>query len=204
MLRTFGSSLWTITRCFDKASRLFEKEPHFKIVGQYATAAEALETLSETRPNIILLDVDLGPERAVDFVFQVKKRNFKGKILVLTAGASPEGVAGILHKYHSFEELSNTIRRVAVGEVCLENYYLSSLFRSVDSTTPPLQPELNERDKAVLRLVCQGFTNRQIGTQLQISESASKSSLRQLFEKLGVRTRSQLVRVALEQHRDQL
>jgi two-component system, NarL family, nitrate/nitrite response regulator NarL len=160
--------------------------------------------LSETRPNIILLDVDLGPERAVDFVFQVKKRNFKGKILVLTAGASPEGVAGILHKYHSFEELSNTIRRVAVGEVCLENYYLSSLFRSVDSTTPPLQPELNERDKAVLRLVCQGFTNRQIGTQLQISESASKSSLRQLFEKLGVRTRSQLVRVALEQHRDQL
>ena len=192
--------------------RLFEKEPHFKIVGQYATAAEALEKLSECRPNIILLDVDLGPERAVDFVFQVKKRNFKGKILVLTAGASPEeavqlvraGVAGILHKYHSSEELSNTIRRVAVGEVCLENDYLSSLFRSVDSTTPRLQPELNERDRAVLRLVCQGFTNRQIGTQLQISESASKSSLRQLFEKLGVRTRSQLVRVALEQHRDQL
>jgi two-component system, NarL family, nitrate/nitrite response regulator NarL len=43
-----------------------------------------------------------------------------------------------------------------------------------------------------------------IGAQLQISESASKSSLRQLFEKLGVRTRSQLVRVALEQHRDEL
>ena len=100
--------------------------------------------------------------------------------------------------------ISNTIRRVAAGEVCLENDYMPSLFRSVDITRQVLQPDLNDRDKAVLRLVCQGFTNRQIGTQLRISESASKSSLRQLFEKLGVRTRSQLVRVALEQHRDQL
>ena len=192
--------------------RLFEKEPHFKIAGQYATAAEALENLFEGEANIILLDVDLGPERAVDFVLKVKKRGFKGKILVLTAGASSEeavqlvraGVAGILHKYHSSEHLSKTIRRVAAGEVCLENDYMPSLFRSVDTTSPPLQRELNDRDRAVLRLVCQGFTNRQIGTQLQISESAAKSSLRQLFEKLGVRTRSQLVRVALEQHRDKL
>jgi two-component system nitrate/nitrite response regulator NarL len=189
--------------------RLFEKEPQFKIAGQYATAAEALEKLSEGRANMILLDVDLGSERAVDFVLEVRKRGFKGKILVLTAGASPEeavqlvraGVAGILHKYHSSEELSKTIRRVAAGQVCLENDYMPSLFRSVG---PVVQPVLSERDRAVLRLVCQGFTNRQIGAELQISESASKSSLRQLFEKLGVRTRSQLVRVALEQYRDEL
>jgi len=192
--------------------RLFEKEPQFTIAGQYATAAEALEKLSEGRANMILLDVDLGSERAVDFVLEVRKRGFKGKILVLTAGASPEeavqlvraGVAGILHKYHSSEELSKTIRRVAAGQVCLENDYMPSLFRSVDTMRPVVQPVLNDRDRAVLRLVCQGFTNRQIGAQLQISESASKSSLRHLFEKLGVRTRSQLVRVALEQYRDEL
>ena len=192
--------------------RLFEKEPQFKIAGQYATAAEALEKLSESRANMILLDVNLGSERAVDFVLEVRKRGFKGKILVLTAGVSPEeaiqlvraGVAGILHKYHSSEELSKTIWRVAAGQVCLENEYMPSLFRSVDITRPAAQPVLTDRDRVVLRLVCQGFTNRQIGAQLQISESASKSSLRQLFEKLGVRTRSQLVRVALEQYRDEL
>jgi two-component system nitrate/nitrite response regulator NarL len=192
--------------------RLFEKEPQFKIAGQYATAAEALEKLSEDGANMILLDVDLGSERAFDFVLEVRKRGFKGKILVLTAGASPEeavqlvraGVAGILHKYHSSEELSKAIRRVAAGQVCLENDYMPSLFRSVDITRPVIQPALNERDRVVLRLVCQGFTNRQISAQLQISESASKGSLRQLFDKLGVRTRSQLVRVALEQYRDEL
>jgi two-component system nitrate/nitrite response regulator NarL len=192
--------------------RLFEKEPQFKIVGQYATAAEALEKLAEGRANMILLDVDLGSERAVDFVLEVRKRGFNGKVLVLTAGASPEeavqlvraGVAGILHEYHSSEELSKTIRRVAAGEVCLENDYMPSLFRSVDITRPLVQPTLNDRDKAVLRLVCQGFTNRQIGGQLRISESGAKSALRQLFEKLGVRTRSQLVRVALEQYRGEL
>jgi len=192
--------------------RLFEKEPQFKIAGQYATAAEALEKLSEGHANMILLDVDLGSERAVDFVLKVRKRGFEGKILVLTAGASPEeaiqlvraGVAGILHKYHSSEELSKAIRRVAAGQVCLEDDYMPSLFRSVDATRFAAQPVLTDRDRAVLRLVCQGFTNRQIGAQLQISESASKSSLRQLFEKLGVRTRSQLVRVALEQYRDEL
>jgi two-component system, NarL family, nitrate/nitrite response regulator NarL len=131
---------------------------------------------------------------------------------VLTAGASREeaiqlvraGVAGILHKHHSSEDLSSTIRRVAAGEVYLENEYMPSLFKSVDLTQPPTQPALNDRDKTVLRLVFQGFTNRQIGARLQISESAAKSSLRQLFEKLGVRTRSQLVRVGLEQYRDQL
>lgn len=192
--------------------RLFEKEAPFKVVGQYATAAEALDQWHEARPTMILLDIDLGPERAVDFVLEIRKQGFKGKILVLTAGANPEeavqlvraGVAGILHKYHSAEELSKMIRRVASGEAFLENDYLPSLFRSVDMTRPLSLPALSERDRAVLRLVCQGFTNRQIGTQLKISESASKSSLRQLFEKLGVRTRSQLVRVALEQYRDEL
>jgi two-component system nitrate/nitrite response regulator NarL len=48
------------------------------------------------------------------------------------------------------------------------------------------------------------LTNKDIGARLEISESAVKSSLRQLFEKLGVRTRAQLVKVALERYRDQL
>ena len=56
----------------------------------------------------------------------------------------------------------------------------------------------------MLRFIFQGMSNRNIAAQLGISESGAKSSLRQLFDKLGVRTRAQLVRVALEQYRDQL
>jgi PAS domain S-box-containing protein len=63
---------------------------------------------------------------------------------------------------------------------------------------------LNSREVEVLRLVVQGLANKEIAVRLKISESAVKNTLQQLFAKAGVRTRSQLVRVALEQYRDQL
>jgi len=63
---------------------------------------------------------------------------------------------------------------------------------------------LNNRETEVLRLLVQGLTNKEIGARLEISESAVKNTMQQLFGKTGVRTRSQLVRVALEEHRNSL
>jgi len=114
------------------------------------------------------------------------------------------GVAGILHKHHSTEELCARIRQAAAGEVYLEPEYFTTLHRSVDRSRSSGRPVLTERDKLVLRFIFQGLTNRDIAGRLRISESGAKSALRQLFDKLGVRTRAQLVRIALEQYRDQL
>ena len=193
-------------------ARVLEKEPGIKVVGQSSTCSEALGLLTKSGASMVLLDVDLGPERALDFIVEAKKLAFDGQILVVTAGVSgPEavqlvqaGVAGILHKHHSTEALCKTIRRVAAGEVCLEQNYLTALFRSVDRSKEPNRPRLTDRDKKVLRFIFQGLTNKEIGNRIEISEGAVKFSLRQLCEKLGVRTRSQLVKVALEQYRDQL
>ena len=193
-------------------ARVLEKEPGIKVVGQSSTCSEALGLLTKSGASMVLLDVDLGPERALDFIVEAKKLAFDGQILVVTAGVSgPEavqlvqaGVAGILHKHHSTEALCKTIRRVAAGEVCLEQNYLTALFRSVDRSKEPSRPRLTDRDKKVLRFIFQGLTNKEIGNRIEISEGAVKFSLRQLCEKLGVRTRSQLVKVALEQYRDQL
>jgi len=193
-------------------ARVLEKEPDLKVVGQCASTSQALTLLPSSGASMVLLDVDLGPERALDFVIHAKRKGFAGHILVLTAGVSgPEavqlvqaGVAGILHKHHSTSILCKTIRQVAAGEVCLEKNYLSSLFQSLDRTRTQARPRLTERDKTVLRAIFQGQTNKEIGGQLDISEGAVKASLRQLFEKLNVRTRAQLVKVALEQYRDQL
>jgi len=168
--------------------------------------------LKKSGANMILLDVDLGPERALDFVTRAKKNGFEGQILVVTAGISGQqavqlvqaGVAGILHKQRSTEALCDAIRQVAAGEVCMEKDYLGSLFKSVDQTRPQAQPRLTDRDKTVLRFIFHGLTNKDIAAQLGISEGAVKASLRQLFDKLGVRTRAQLVKVALEQYKDQL
>ena len=208
-------SLWTTTRCFARVWRGFLKKPPrtgFKIAGQYASASEALAALRESQAEIVLLDVDLGSERALDFIVEARKRGFDGRILVVTAGVSDQealqlvqaGVAGIMHKHHSTENLAGAIRQVAGGEVYLEKDYMVSLFRSVDRTKSQDRPRLTERDKIVLRFIFQGLTNKDIGLRLQISESAVKSSLRILFDKLAVRTRAQLVKIALEQYRDQL
>jgi two-component system nitrate/nitrite response regulator NarL len=192
--------------------RMLEKEPDLRVVGQSASAHEALAILGPSEANMVLLDVDLGPERAIDFVLGARNQGYSGKILILTAGVSDQeavrlveaGVAGILHKHHPASVLCSTIRQTANGDVYLEKAYLAPLFRTVGRSRPSGRPSLTERDKTVLRFVFQGMTNREIGAKLQISEGAAKASMRQIFDKLGVHTRAQLVKVALEQYRDQL
>lgn len=196
----------------ESLARVLDKEAGIQVVGQSSTCAEALVLLAKLGATMVLLDVDLGPERPLDFILEAKKRGFGGHFLVVTAGVSgPEavqlvqaGVAGILHKHHSTEALCKTIHQVASGEVCLEQQYLNALFRSVDRSRDGGRLRLTDRDKKVLRFVFQGLTNKEIGSRIEISEGAVKFSLRQLCEKLGVRTRAQLVKVALEQYRDQL
>jgi DNA-binding NarL/FixJ family response regulator len=192
-------------------ARTLEKEPDLKVVGQCSSSAEALALLQGS-VDMVLLDVDLGEERALAFVEAARKQDFEGRILVLTAGISgaeavrllQAGVNGIVHKRHSGKLLCEAIRNVAAGQPYLEEQYLPSLIRSVDRSRPPVVPKLTDRDRALLRHILAGLTNREIGDQLHISEGAVKASLRLLFDKVNVKSRTQLVKIALEQYQDQL
>lgn len=192
--------------------RSLEREGDLRVVGQFSSSAEALAGLPACGANLVLLDVDLGSERAVDFVEAARRRGFTGKILVVTAGVSDQeavnlvqaGVSGILHKHHSTEVLCGTIREVAAGKVWLEEKYLAPLFRSVDRSRAAGGTKLEERDRKLLRHILQGLTNREIAAKLDVTEGAVKAALHHVFQKLGVRTRAQLVKVTLEQYRDQL
>ena len=191
---------------------LLSNKPDMSVVGKCSTAREALEQIQQCQPTMILLDFDLSGERADDFLSAVRKQGFAGKVLVVTAGVSDieavqlvqSGVAGILHKHRPPEVLVDTIRKVAEDEVCLEKSYLKPLFRSLSRGHTEGNPELTERDKIILRYVFQGLSNKEISTHLQLTEGAVKASLRQLFQKLEVHTRAQLVKIALEQYKDQL
>jgi two-component system nitrate/nitrite response regulator NarL len=192
--------------------RMLEKEPDFLVVGQAKSALEALELVLPNKVDMVLLDVDLGTARAVDFLSRARSVGFRGRVLIVTAGVSDQeavqliqgGVGGILHKQHSTDVLCGAIRQVAGGEAWLEKAYLGPLFRTVDRTRLPKRAALTERDRTVLRYLLSGLTNREMAAQLEISEGAVKASLRHVCEKLGVRTRTQLVKVALEQYKDQL
>jgi two-component system, NarL family, nitrate/nitrite response regulator NarL len=192
-------------------ARSLEREADFRVVAQCSSATEAMPVLKKG-VDLVLLDVDLGASRAMEFVQASRKAGYGGQILIVTAGISGQeavqliqsGVAGILHKQHSVQELCNSIRKVAAGESCLETAYLSALFRSVNRTRADGRAKLTERDRSVLRYILQGLTNKDIAARLEVSEGAVKASLRLLFDKLGTRTRAQLVKEALEHYRDQL
>jgi two-component system nitrate/nitrite response regulator NarL len=193
-------------------ARMLDRESGFSVAAQAGSAAEGLAMLSSSGANIVLLDVDLGADRALDFVKGARAAGFEGQILIVTAGMSdPEavqlvqaGVSGILHKHHSTDVLCNAIRQVSKGEVRMEQAYLAPLFRAVDRTRAPRRATLTDRDRTVMRGILQGLSNREIAAKLEISEGAVKASVRHVCEKLGVRTRSQLVKVALEEYKDQL
>lgn len=184
----------------------------FSVAAQAGNLPEAMDAMRATRPNVVLLDVDAGTGSSMDYVLAFKRAGFKGQMLAVTSGIGDReavqliqsGVAGILHKQHTTEELVATIRQIARGEVYLEPVYVASMFRSLDRTRNTRRATLTERDRTVMRAVIQGMTNREIAAQLEITEGAVKASMRHVCEKLGVRTRTQLVRIALEQYRDQL
>ena len=189
------------------------KEIDMTVVGACATAAEALRLLqNDLAPTMILLDFDLGQERVIDFLQKAKAKGFGGYVLIVTAGVSGReaiqliqaGVHGILHKHNTPQTLSNTIRQIARGELYLEKAYLGPVFRDINKIRSGNEPYLTDRDKAILRFLFEGLANKEIAASLEISEGAVKSSISQLFQKLGVRTRAQLVKVALERYGDQL
>lgn len=194
-------------------AEMLAKEPGMVVVGACGSAVDALEMLrSHVDLSMILLDFDLGPDRVIDFIRDARATGFMGRILVVTAGISGQeavqliqsGIHGILHKHNTPATLCNTIRQVASGEVFLEGAYLKPVFRDIDRTRFGGATPLTERDRFVLRCMFQGLANKEIATRLHLSEGAVKASISQLFHKLNVRTRAQLVKVALEEYRDQL
>ncbi len=195
----------------ESVARVLSAEPDLEVL-PCATIGEALQVLVQTAVDIVLLDHDLGTERAWQFLPAARQTGFTGRVLVVTAWVSEiearrllrQGVAGIFLKESPLEALAESIRRVAQGAIRLDPRY-ARLGEEPAVTDPPgAGPRFNERQRKVLRFVLEGLSNKEIAWHLQISESYVKAILQSLFQKTGVRTRGQLVRVALEQYADQL
>jgi DNA-binding NarL/FixJ family response regulator len=194
----------------ESLSRLLEAEPDYKIVGNCASATDALELLKKVEVDLVLLDYDLGDEQGSNFLVESNKAGFSGKILMVTAGMSDAGtlraleggVAGIFLKHSPPAQLVEAIEKVMNGEIWLDSKAVRSLIAGANSKLDEQRTSqaLSPRERAVLKSVFEGLTNKEIGAMLQISESSVKAVLQQLFDKTGVRSRSQLVRIALEQH----
>jgi two-component system nitrate/nitrite response regulator NarL len=189
--------------------RLLTTDRQCVVVGHSGNPLQALQDLAELRPDILVLDYDLGGENALGFLSQLKDGGFGGRILIVTAGLPDRaalaliqaGIAGIFHKQDSPEDLQRAILEVSQGRVLIDQQYLKSI---VAAAGPQESIRFTERELVTLRYLLQGLANKEVAANLKISESAVKATLQQLFSKTGVRTRSQLVLLAIEKYRDQL
>jgi DNA-binding NarL/FixJ family response regulator len=192
--------------------RLLNGEPDFEIAANCSSVPEALEIVRQRVIDIVLLDHDLGEETSSDFLVCAKEAGYSGRFLMLTAGMSGadsveavrRGVSGIFLKHSSPALLSEAIRKVMSGEAWLDKRQMQILAQAAAPAEPnSRQRPLTDREREVLRGVFEGLGNKEIATRLGVSESSIKASLQHLFQKTGVRTRSQLVRIALERYSGQ-
>jgi two-component system nitrate/nitrite response regulator NarL len=170
---------------------------------------DALDRIAGQEFDLVLLDHDLGAERASQFLPAARQLGFEGKVLVVTAWVSDnearrltrQGASGIFLKHEPLSQLMEAIRTVSAGGTWFGG---PSGERPVENEANQAEPLFSDRQRRVLHFVLEGLSNKEIAWRLQISESYVKAILQSLFQKTGVRTRGQLVRVAFEQYEDQI
>ena len=190
-------------------SRLLEIEPDLRITGSCSSVTEALSIIDRQNVDLVLLDYNLEDEQGLVLLEGLKQRDFKGRVLVVTAGmndrtilwALENGSSGIFLKHSPPSQLVKAIHKVMAGEMWLDSRAVRLLVAGVGEGLKKrrtLDPSV--REQAILKGVFEGLSNKKIAVKLQISEASVKWTIQRLFDKTGARTRSQLVRIALENH----
>lgn len=206
LLLLYGAGLFrTSLACF------LESEPGLAIAAECDRSAEALEFLNGSAVDIVLLDFELGTERGDVFISAARQAGYSGRFLLVASAAEARsaalvlklGASGIFLKSEPAKRLVQAIRIVADGEVWVDPQIIQMLAGQIvdrypASTDPEPNVALEDRERKVLLGILAGLTNKKIGDNLGISESSVKNVVQRLFGKAGVKTRSQLVRVALE------
>jgi two-component system, NarL family, nitrate/nitrite response regulator NarL len=184
-------------------SRLLDSEDDFELVAQCGTPSEGLDVIARSPIDVVLLDYDLENDTGTRFISAAHASGFRGKILMVTAGmnelqsalAWKLGIAGISLKHSSPPRLLQAIRTVSQGGTWSDQKVIVEGASNPETRT---SSDLTPREQRVLRGVLEGLTNKEIAHGVGASLSSVKAILQQLFDKTGVRTRSQLVRVAIE------
>jgi two-component system, NarL family, nitrate/nitrite response regulator NarL len=185
----------------ESLARLLASEQDFELVAECATPAEALKSLKAQKVDVLLVDLGMAHE----FIACARKARYQGKYLVIAREIDPTasalvlkyGASGIFAETDSSSRLIQAIRRVANGEAWVDQKVIQLLADRYPHYESRWLNDLTEREQTALNGVVEGFSNRKIADQMGVSESTIKATLQQLFNKTGVRTRSQLVKIAL-------
>jgi two-component system, NarL family, response regulator DevR len=180
-------------------------EDDLSVVGEAGTAAEALERIPQTRPDVAVLDVRLGDESGdrggVEVCREIRSAHPEVACVMLTSFADDEalfaailaGAAGYVLKQIRGAELVNAIRRVGQGESLLDPAMTARVLERLRNPRPDHDPlaALTPQERRILDLIAEGMTNRQIGEAMFLAEKTVKNYVSNLLAKLGMARRSE-------------
>ena len=186
---------------------VIDAQPHLEVCGEASSLAAALE--ASCRPDVVIADLVLEDARGAD-VLDALTEHFPGvHIVVLSMIDSPaevqmafaHGARGFVPKEAAATELVEAIRRVRAGEEYIEPALGAALARWAATPARPRSEEvaaLTRREREVLRLLALGYTNAEVAAGLYVSLRTVESHRAHIMQKLGARTRAELVRAAVD------
>ncbi|WP_037368497.1 response regulator [Amycolatopsis orientalis] len=175
-----------------------------EVVGEAATGHEAINLAAALRPDVVLMDLQLGDGMdGVEAIRRLRSAAEPPRVLVLTTydtdaditRSIAAGATGYLLKAESADELYAAIRAAAAGRTALSAPVADRMMAQLRSP----RRSLTDRERDILEQLAQGVGNREIARRLFISEATVKTHLGRIYEKLGVDTRAGAVAVAKEQ-----
>lgn len=183
-----------------------------QVIGGAADGLQALHLAEALQPDILLLDVQMPKVGRLEILSNIRARSPRTNVLILSgvledafiAEALLQGAMGYLLKTATQADLVKAIRTTHAGELWAQRKVLTQVLEHVrqrirELQGPPLelQETLSDREREIVKWVMQGMLNKEIATQLGISEKTVKAHLRNIFRKLKVSRRAQLFRASL-------
>ena len=192
--------------------KLLEIEPGMRIAGEAVDGEETVRLVTQIKPHILLLDLSLPKLSGLEVVAELAKLGVRTRIILLTAEIEREqvvealqlGVRGIVLKHSALQMLLKSIRCVNEGQYWVGNDGVSDLIQALRRMKPSSNGSetrrnfgLSPREMEVIGLIVAGYTNKDLAQKLGISENTAKHHLTNIFDKLGVSNRLELVLYAV-------
>jgi two-component system NarL family response regulator len=188
-------------------------EPDLEIVAEAADGLEAIERASERLPDVVLMDVRMPGVGGIEATRRIRNAHPATKVVILTVSEDEEdlfaavraGATGYLLKEVSIDEVAAAVRAVARGQSVVTPSMATKLLsefnilsRRVD-TQHGNAPRLTDREVEVLRLVAKGMSNKDIANELVIAQNTVKNHVRNILEKLQMRSRMEAAMYAVRE-----
>lgn len=188
--------------------------PGYQVVGEAGDGRTALDEIERIKPRVVILDISLPVMTGIDVARQLKKYHPEIKIIILSQHGNEEyvnkllgfGVEGYLFKESASQYLVRAIDEVSHGNIHLDPNITKMLVDGMTGARPAspetregILPALSEREKEVIKLVAEGYTGKEIGAMLRISEQTVKVHRANIMRKIKADSTADLVRYAVRE-----